>query len=199
MASLLSHLSSQQKKELFANLNYLNIKEYQSFCKKHEIPFIIHTVTKNGLRKTGDADRKRFVLGRIKTYLNSGKPQKPTVFKNNVVCDEPLTQFTPSTRMHYGQYDKKNPKLIKTLQQLTKGQFKNGMIARLVLRDFWLDGIAPTLNQFARAWIKESQANTKRHPEAAYLFDVAQGKADKNWKKLRIQKAQAALKILDQL
>ncbi len=37
------------------------------------------------------------------------------------------------------------------LRELTDGAFKNGMIARLVLRDYWSAGEAPTLRAFADA------------------------------------------------
>lgn len=199
MASHLNHLSKKQIDDLFADLNYLNIKEYQTFCKKHGIPFYIYVQSKSELVRTKNTDRKKFVLAKIRNYLKTGSPQKPTIFKSKVVNEIPIKEFKPATKLHYGQYEKKNPRFIKALKDLTNGQFKNGMIARLVAREFWLDGIAPTLKQFANAWLKANADNTKRHPEAAYLSDLAIGKADKNWKNLRNQKAKTVLAILNKL
>lgn len=199
MASHLRHLNKKQISKLLTDLNYLNIKEYQSFCKKHDIPFYIYVHSKSGLVRTKNTDRKRFVLEKIRAFLKTGNQQKPTIFKSKVVNGNPLKEFKPTTKLHYGQYDKKNPRFIKALRELTDGQFKNGMIARLVVREFWLDGIAPTLSLFAKAWLKANSENTKRHPEAAYLSDLAMGKADRNWKSLRNQKAKAVLDILNRL
>lgn len=199
MASLLNHLGKKQISDLFADLNYLNIKEYQTFCKKHGIPFYIYVQSKSGLVRTKNTDRKKFVLAKIRDYLKTGNPQKPTIFKSKVVKEIPLKEFKSTTKLHYGQYDKNNPRFIKALKDFTNGQFKNGMIARLVAREFWLDGVAPTLSQFSKAWTKANADNTKRHPEAAYLSDLASGKADKNWKNLRNQKAKAVLNILNKL
>jgi len=182
--------------KIFKDLNYLNIREYQGFCDKHGIPYIIHVKTSQGLKKTGDKDRKKIVLARIRHFISTGKIQGPTVFSKKVVCFEKLKRFSPSTRLHYGQYDKKNPKFIAFMKKLTDGKFKNGMIARVVLREFWTDGVAPTLKQYAHAWEKADVVNTKRHPEAAYLTDVAEGVADSEWKKLRIEKAKKVLKVL---
>lgn len=199
MGTLLKNLNGRQIEDLFADLNYLNIKEYQFFCKKHDIPFYIYVQGKDGLVKTKNTDRKRFVLAKIRNYLTTGNSQEPTVFKTKVVNDVPLKEFKPTTRLHYGQYDKKNPQLIKALKRLTDGHFKNGMIARLVARDFWIDGIAPTLSQFSKAWLKANLENTKRHPEAAYLSDLAVGKVDKSWKDIRNQKAKKVLAILNRV
>lgn len=199
MGVLLNNFSKKQIKEFFNDLNYLNIKEYQSFCKKHGIPFYIYVRSDSGLLKTKNTDRKKFVLAKIRNYLKTGKIPEPTVFHSKVVSDKPLKEFKPTTKVHYGQYDKKNPTFLKAMGTLTDGKFKNGMIARLVLRDFWIDGTDPTLSQFAKAWIKANAENTKRHPEAAYLSDLAIGKADKNWKKLRVQKSKAVIAILNRI
>ncbi len=54
-SSLIKNLTDKQQAELFQQLNYLNISEYQSFCKKHRIPFHIHIELPNGkLKKTSD-------------------------------------------------------------------------------------------------------------------------------------------------
>jgi hypothetical protein len=62
---------------------------------------------------------------------------------------------------------------------------------------FWTRGQAPTLEEFARSWMK---AKTEEHrlltPEYAYLTDLKHRRANKNWKGLRIAKANSALKTL---
>ena len=71
------------------------------------------------------------------------------------------------------------------------------MIARLTLRDFWTAGCAPTLAQFARGWLRATQAHTRPRPEGAYLVDLWRGEAGPNWKSVREQKAARALAVLN--
>lgn len=196
---LIKHLSRSQQTELFKNLNYLNIKEYQGFCDKHRIPYTIHVQTAKGLKKTGEKDRKKQVLWRIRRYLNTGKVPDCTVFSENVVGRTKLKTFTPSTKLHFGQYEKYNQRFLKAMQSLTGGAFRDGFLARVVIREFWTNGQAPMLKAYAKAWLASTEGDLKKHPEAAYLTDLAAGVADSDWKKLRLQKANAALKILDGL
>ena len=73
------------------------------------------------------------------------------------------------------------------------------MIARLVLRDFWMAGKAPTLREFAEAWVRATAAHTEPRPEGAYLADLSRGQAGKDWKKVRVKKAGKALEMLGEL
>ncbi len=73
------------------------------------------------------------------------------------------------------------------------------MIARLVLRDFWLAGTAPTLSQFAAEWLRATAAHTEPRPEGVYLADRARGQAGPDWKDVRTRKAQEALDVLGRL
>ena len=73
------------------------------------------------------------------------------------------------------------------------------MIARLVLRDFWTAGKAPTMRQFAKAWIEATAAHTSPRPEGAYLVDLARGTAGDDWKNVRVAKAKRALDALARL
>ena len=196
---LLPSLSKAEQELFLKNLNYLNIKEYQGFCDRHRIPYSIFVRTEKGLKKTNDKDRKKVILQRIRHFLSHGEILECTIFPDRIVCKTKLKVFSPTTILHYGQYDKKNPKFIKALQSLTDGEFRSGMIARIVVRDFWTRGIAPTFKQYASAWTRANRANTKRHPEAAYLSDLAEGTADAGWKKLRIEKSKEALAVLDKI
>ena len=86
---------------------------------------------------------------------------------------------------------------MRLLRDLTAGRFRDGAVARVVAMAFWTRGQAPTFDEFARSWKK---AKTEDHrlltPEYAYLTDVKHGRADDNWKALRMAKAKSALKTL---
>jgi hypothetical protein len=130
----------------------------------------IHVERPDGtLRRTADRDRKDLVLRRILDFALWRKRSGPTVYVKSVVGE------------------------------LTDGAFRFGMIARLVLRDFWGAGQAPTLRQFADEWLRATEAHTQPRPEGAYLVDLARGEAGAGWKRTRIRKARAALKGLAQL
>lgn len=55
-----------EQQELLDNLNYLNISEIKSLCKRHSIPYRIAFETEDGRRRlTRDDDRKGVVLNRF--------------------------------------------------------------------------------------------------------------------------------------
>ena len=71
--AFISRLPKDEQKELLDDLNYLNIAEIKSFCKRHLIPYRITIQTKDGGRKTTqDADRKGVILNRIRHFLQTG-------------------------------------------------------------------------------------------------------------------------------
>jgi len=185
--------------ELFKEMNYLNIKEYQGFCDQHEIPYHIHIETNGGLKKTSETDRKNIVLARMRKFVATGNIEGPTVFAKHVVSFEKLKNVSPATKLHFGQYDKKNAQFIKVMRSLTDGKFRDGAIARIVIRDFWTDGKAPTLRKYAKAWIVSEVGYLEHHPEAAYLTDRRANGPDADWKALRIKKAKAVLAVLNKL
>jgi len=58
-ASLISRLPADQQQGLLDDLNYLNIAEIKSFCKRHSIPYTVAIETKDGSRRrTNEEDRK---------------------------------------------------------------------------------------------------------------------------------------------
>ncbi len=193
--------SKQERALLHETVQYLNLEEMRIFCRTHKLPLNIHVEGSDGrLRSSGDRDRKDVVLKRIEDFANLGKRTGPTVYRNSVVCGDPLgARLNGRVRLHYGQYDKHNPAFIACMQKLTGGDFRSGMIARLVLRDFWTGGTAPTLRQFADEWLRATKAHTKPRPEGAYLADRAKGVDQDNWKAVRIRKARQALQILKRL
>jgi hypothetical protein len=196
-----SKLPKGEQRELLEDLNYLNGTEIQSFCKRHSIPYKITIETRDGSRRTTkDVDRKGVMLERIRHFLQTGVVLEQTCFPAAIVCFDPLPDsITQGDRLFYGQYDKANRKLIALLKRLTNGQFENGAIARILAREFWSKGEAPTLSEFASAWIQASKEHTTPNPEWAFLSDRAKKVAGSDWKQLRVHKASKVMKLLNQI
>ena len=202
MPSLISGLSKPEQEKLFADLYYLNMGEIRSFCAKHSIPFKIFIETPSGkLKSTRDADRKKIVLERVRIFLETGDVKPATVFRQEVVDLDGLPEkIDENTRLFYGCYEKKNPEMIGLLKELTDGKFKNGAIARILCREFWSRGEAPTMKEYAIAWVKANEEySLKQHPEAAFLTDRSRGAAGKNWKKVRKEKARRVIEVLSKI
>jgi hypothetical protein len=199
MPSPISRLSDPEQQELLDDLNYLNMAEIKAFSKKHAIPYSIWIETKDGRRrKTGEDDRKGVILDRIRHYLRTGEVVDATCFPASVVCfDELAEQIKPTDRLFYGQYDKKSSAMLVLLKALTDGKFKNGAIARILAREYWSKGIAPTFREFAREWLRASDNHTRPNPEWAFLSDRTDRKDTSSWKQLRAMKAKRVLSILN--
>lgn len=197
----LSKLPKKQQQELLDDLNYLNLAEIKSFCKRQAIPYRIVVEGKGGSRKrTSEDDRKGVVLNRIRHFLRSGVVLKETCFPTSVVCDVPLPEeITDDDRLFYGQYDKANRGMIRLLKELTDGQFKSGAIARILAREFWARGEAPTFREFASAWLGATREHEKPNPEWAFLRDRANKVNVANWKAMRARKASKVLKTLKRI
>lgn len=191
-------LDRATRKHLTACVQYLNLDEMRAHCHAHGLPLVIHVAREDGsLRSTGDRDRKDVVLRRILDHALEGRRAGPTVYAAAVVCADPLPPtLTGRTRIHYNQYEKKNPRFVAKMVELTGGDFRTGMIARLVLRDFWTAGVAPTMRQFATAWSKATAEHQRPRPEGAYLVDRWKGEAGADWKEVRRAKAREALDLL---
>jgi hypothetical protein len=185
--------------ELFKEMNYLNVKEYQGFCDAHRIPYRIQIEMNGRLKNTSEKDRKNIVLARMRQFVATGKIEGPTVFAKRVVSFERLKNISPTTKLHFGQYDKKNAQFIEVMRSLTDGTFRDGAIARIVIRGFWTDGKAPTLQEYAKAWLASDVGYLENHPEAAYLTDRRAQGPDADWKALRIKKAKSVLAVLNTL
>jgi len=200
-ASLIAKLPKEQREQLLADLNYLNMAEIKSFCQRHSIPYRITIETEDGSTKTtSEVDRKGVVLDRIRTVLQKGVIPEETRFNARIACfDPPPAELTPDDRVFYGQYDKSNRQMIVLMKELTDGQFRDGAIARILVREFWTRGKAPTFKEFAAAWLQAVREHTAPNPEWAFLSDRTRGTAAKDWKKLRAKKAASVLKRLDQI
>jgi hypothetical protein len=199
--SFISKLPKGEQQELLDNLNYLNISEIKWLCKRHSIPYRIAVETEDGRRRlTRDDDRKGVMLNRIRHFLQTGVILEETCFRAPAVCFDPIPdRITADDRLFYGQYVKTNRSMIALLKSLTDGQFEVGAIARIVARDFWAAGKAPTFRDYASAWTQASREHLRPNPEWAFLSDRA-SKADvSDWKKLRRQKASRVMKVLNQI
>lgn len=199
--SLISYLTQSEQRELLDDLNYLNTSEIKRFCEKHSIPYAISFETPDGRsRRAGEDDRKGVILGRVRHFLTTGAVLPETCLPAAVVCFDPCREpLAAGDQLHYGQYDKGSRALMSILRDLTNGKFKDGATARILAREFWSRGEAPTLQAFAEAWVRASRQHTRPNPEWAFLSDRANRTADKNWKKLRNQKAKKVLQILDKI
>lgn len=89
--------------------------------------------------------------------------------------------------------------MMALLEKYSEGKFRNGAIARILAREFWTKGIAPSFKEFAEAWLMDYNQHDKPNAEWTFLADKAEGKNTTEWKKLRIQKAKSVLKILKSL
>ena len=199
--SYIATLSAGERRELLDDLNYLNMSEIKSFCKRYSIPFRITVTTKDGKTiLTQDTDRKGVVLDRIKQFLRTGMVPESTCFPAAVVSFEPLpNKLNEDDRLLYGQYDKTNHAMRILLKSLTDGRFKDGAIARMLARDFWSRGTAPTFAEFAAAWLESTQQHTSPNPEWAYLSDRARSRNIHNWKYIRNRKASRLIEDLNRL
>jgi hypothetical protein len=201
MASLISKLSKSEQQQLLDDLNYLNMGEIKTFCKQHRIPYSIWIQTADrGRARTHEDDRKGVILNRVREYLKTGSVKAATCFPAGVVCLDPLPKsIKPTDRLFYGQYDPECERLIRLLEQLTDGKFEHGAIARILAREFWSKGTAPTFQEFAAAWLIAKDQHQRPNPEWAFLSDRADGKGAGDWKKLRTQKAKMVLAVLNRL
>ncbi len=200
MPCLVGHLDRGEQRRLFEDLNYLNESEFRGFCRKHGIPFEIYIETPGGeRRKTRDRDRKAVVLDRIRHYLRSGEILPATCFVEAVVSERAVPgRPRASDRLYYGWYQKTGP-VADLLGRLTGGKYRDGAIARLLIREYWTAGEAPTLEEFAAAWVEAEEKGLGSHPEAAWLADRSRGEAGKNWKAKRVAIAKSVLEILDEI
>lgn len=201
MPSSLAHLSPAEQQQLLDDLNYLNMAEIREICEKHKIPYVICVETPDGKsRKTGERDRKGVVLERLRLFLRTGRVGQETCFPADVVrFDAATKELVANDRLFYGRYDKNNRQMVALLKSLTKGAFQNGAVARILAREFWAAGKAPTFQEFAAAWLKTRAEHTRPNPEWAFLTDRANKTAGRDWKKLRNQKAKKVLAALSKI
>ena len=192
-----SRLGAKHRARFLEELNYMNLEEIRGFCAARGIPYKIVAEYGDGrVKTTADADRKPVVLARVRRYLRTGHPGRPTRIPAKIVrISGPPARLRPSDRIYYRWYAKEHGGVIRMLRQLTDGRFKDGAVARVVAMEFWTRGVAPTCREFARAWTN-AHGRVLVTPEYAYLTDLQRHGADRDWKALRTAKAKSALKTL---
>lgn len=199
---LLDHLDADRRRALFDDLNYLNLGEFRRFCDRHGVPYRILARRADGSTwTTTDADRKPVVLDRVRRYLTSGQVPEPTCLAAAVVRREPApASFAAGDRIYYRWYNKKHRQLMGLLAELTGGEFRDGVVARLLILDFWTASRSPTVAEFAAAWVAaRRQDRDLVVPAYAYLTDLRNERAGADWKALRVRRAARALEVLDAL
>lgn len=200
MASIISRLNKQEQDKLLADLNYLNLAELKRYCKAHSIPYSIYVETKSGPKKTAEHDRKGVIIKRVTHFLTTGEVSPPTLFRARVVADGPgPSNPKPTDKLCYGHYQRDNLALFRVLETVTKGEFRDGAIARMLARDFWSKGVAPTLREFATAWTKANKNHDRPNPEWAFLSDRSEHNVTVDWKSMRNKKAKRVLRLLKEL
>ncbi|HTP78973.1 MAG TPA: hypothetical protein VMM57_01075 [Bacteroidota bacterium] len=195
---LLPSLGRIKQRQLFKDLNYLNMDEIRKFCDKHAIPYAIWIKGLDGKsHRTRERDHKGIILKRIRHFLLTGDILRPTVFPGSAVhLNVTPGMVRPTGKLYYGQYDKNSERMTTLLKRLTGGRFRSGAIARIVARKFWSDGKAPTYREFAVAWLKAMEKHTRPNPEWAFLSDLADKKDVSKWRQRREAKAKQVLRIL---
>jgi hypothetical protein len=116
-----------------------------------------------------------------------------------VVCFGTPEKLTANDRLFYGQYSKTNRTMVALLKDLTGGKFKDGAIARILAREFWARGEAPTFQEYTSAWLQVAIEHTQPNAEWAFLSDRANKTAVADWKQLRTSKAKKVMKTLNQI
>ena len=197
--SPIARLREDERRKLLDDLNHLNIGEIKRFCARHSIPYRIAIEASDGARrKTNEDDRKGVVLDRVRHFLKTGEVLEETCFRATVVrLGAPRKLPRPSDRLFYGQYDKTNRAMVALLKKLTNGKFGNGAIARILAREFWSRGEAPTFKKYAAAWMQAANEHKRPNPEWAFLSDRARGTAGPDWKRMRAKKAAKVIKTLN--
>jgi hypothetical protein len=200
-ASLIAGMRQKEQRELLSNLNYLNTGEIKKFCERHGIPYRIAVETNDGgWRKTKEDDRKGVILRRVRHFLRRGSVLKETRFRSAVVSLEAIPkELAASDRFFYGRYEKSNRVVMGLLKELTGGEFEDGAIARILAREFWSSGKAPTFQEYAAAWLVARKEHTKPNEEWAYLSDRAGKKDVAQWKKMRERKAKEVMRVLGKI
>jgi hypothetical protein len=197
----LAALEPHEAVRLLADIYYLNTAELRGFCNAHRIPYTIQIESPDGrFIRSKDADRKGIVIERVVHFLKTGAVKPPTTFRRQVVSSKELGRAPlESDPVRYGEYKNHDAATLKLMKQLTDRKFEFGAIAQEVLRACWSRDRTPNSREFAKLWEKAAADHSKPNPEWAFLTDLVQGTAGRDWKKRRSQKAAAVLSLLGKI
>jgi hypothetical protein len=110
---------------------------------------------------TRDSDRKGVVVERILHFLKTNKILDETCSPAAVVSRDRLAKApSRSGRLFYGQYDKANGAMLSLLKKISRGQFEDEAMARIVARSFWTRAVAPTSRNMW-GWFEAKQEHTQ--------------------------------------
>jgi hypothetical protein len=124
------------------------------------------------------------MLERVRHFLCTGAILEQTCFPAAVVrLERPAETLMPEDRLFYGQYKKGDRTLLAILGGLTDGHYRDGAMARILMRESWSRGKAPTFREFASAWLQATREHAGPNPEWAFLSDRARKNAGANWKR----------------
>ena len=183
-------------KEILEDMNYMNLAEIRSLSEELGIPYKILHKKGDRLCKTSTFDRKDVLLDRIRSYANTGKLPAPTILPEKVVDLGPIpTKPKETDLIKFGQFKHGHKGIENLLRKLSDDKFKDGAIARDVLRDFWTNGKTPTYKQFLHAWYKSVENHKQPKTEWAYLTDLGNGMDMTEWKQYRIERASRAIQF----
>jgi hypothetical protein len=99
-------------------------------------------------------------------------------------------------KLYYGYFDRNYIGMYSALKDLTNGKFKDGAIARILIREYWTKGLAPTYAEYAVAWVDAVKKHKLPRPEWAFLTDLSRGSNTRDWKAVRQAKAIAVMEVL---
>src|SRR5690349_1719123 len=125
MTGPIAPLGVDDRRQLLADLNYLNLAEIKGWCDVHAIPYRIEVEAADGRRRrTTETDRKPVILARVRSYLQTGTAPPATCIPAVIVRDEPPPDHLgPDDRIWYRWYNKTYAPVLAILGELTGGRF----------------------------------------------------------------------------
>src|SRR6185503_10951564 len=105
----------------------MNLEEIRGFCSARGIPYRIVAERPDWrVRATKDSDRKPIVLARVRRYLTTGVIGQPSCIPAAIVREEdPPSRPGPRDRLYYRWYAKEHAGVLRLLNHLTEGRFRD--------------------------------------------------------------------------
>ena len=200
MHSILEPLNSKNRRQLYHDIYYLNMRELLRVCKAYQIPMKIwyefKTKDETKIRASSLADRKKVLIRRLVYLLKHNKRIPKTVFPSRVVKFKFPSKLCSSDYVYFGQYKNGSKPILRLMKSLTEKKFKFGSVAQEILLQAWTKGVTLTYGQLASLWLKRTKNPNTPHPEWAYLYDLKKGINMDTWTEDREEYANRALKVL---
>ena len=191
-------LKKIDQEELYEALNFMNISELKNIC---------------GQLSLSEAGKKGELINKIMVFIKTGKLlQDKKMPEKSLAKNYPPQPLHENALMLYGSY--KNDARTRALFKKLIGQrFHFTAFGIDWLNERWGLGSPPTYKEFAQYWIQETlrRKSAKQSPKKEWAYinflqqaahsNSQQTKSDllKAWKKTRLEKKQAAQKIINQI